>query len=315
MEKPIILSLFDISKFFDRESLVGTMSALHNYNINGKLYRHVYILNKDTIIQVKTGVGLSEKEETGENVGQGTIDGALVSSAGISNGVDDVFSKSKHEIVYGGDKLQPFIFQDDIIRACLSTESLRAGNRMMEEIIEGKLLDFNLSKSCCMVIGKNKLRQNLIKEIGESEIKLCGQPVQIVESEKWLGDYLHSKGNSQSIIATIKSRNGLALSSCMDIINIIEDIRASVIGGLMTGIQMFELCVVPYVLNNSDTWDYIPKEAMDMLEKLENTFYCHLLGTPRKGSPQPSVFWEIGQVPLKYKIMEKTLIFYHHVMS
>ena len=197
----------------------------------------------------------------------------------------------------------------------MTVESLRAGNAMMEEVIESKLLDFNLSKSCCLVIGKNKPKQKLIKEISESEIKLCGKEIQIAESEKWLGDYLHSDGNSQSIIKTVKARYGLALSTIIDIKNIIEDVRATVLGGIMTGIEMYEMCVVPFILNNCDTWDNIPREAMEMLNKLENTFYCSLLGTPRKGTPQPSLLWETGQTSLKFKIMEKKINFYHHVMT
>ena len=69
--------------------------------------------------------GMSARVETGMNVSQGTVDGAIVSSASISKGVDEVFRNSTDEITYGPEMVQPLIFVDDLLRACLSVESLK----------------------------------------------------------------------------------------------------------------------------------------------------------------------------------------------
>ena len=37
-----------------------------------------------------------------------------------------------------------------------------------------------------MVIGKPKAKQNLINELSESKIELCGQQINFVNTEKWL---------------------------------------------------------------------------------------------------------------------------------
>ena len=109
LKKPIIVSLYDLTKFFDRENLVDAMDALYSCGVVGKIYRLIYMLNKDTVIEVKTPVGTTEKAETGENVGQGTIDGAIVSSMNIAKGVEEVFEDSKEEITYGGEALNPLL--------------------------------------------------------------------------------------------------------------------------------------------------------------------------------------------------------------
>ena len=80
-----------MSKFFDSELLKDAMDAFHDADIRGKLYRLVFMLNKDTKIQVKAGVGMTETAETNENVSQGTNDSSLVSSSNISKGVNEVF--------------------------------------------------------------------------------------------------------------------------------------------------------------------------------------------------------------------------------
>ena len=42
---------------------------------------HSYMKNKDTKIRVSTAVGETEEKETGENIGQGTLEGANISAA------------------------------------------------------------------------------------------------------------------------------------------------------------------------------------------------------------------------------------------
>ena len=41
--------------------LVDGMDAIYNSDLKGKLYRLLYLMNKDTIIKVKTGVGGREE--------------------------------------------------------------------------------------------------------------------------------------------------------------------------------------------------------------------------------------------------------------
>ena len=104
------------------------------------------------------------------------------------------------------EKKKPLIFIDDLARACLSVDSLRLGNLLMEQVMEGKSLDFNVSKSHFMVIGNKSMTKEIEKELKTKEILLCGREMKQVESDKWLGDYLLCLGNSQSIITTVKKR-------------------------------------------------------------------------------------------------------------
>ena len=106
-KKPVILQLYDIKKCFDREMLLDGMDAIYKSGVKGKLYRLLYLMNKDTIIKVKTGVGMSEEAETGENIGQGTGEGAIISAASIADGVDSVFRHSPYELIYGKEELNP----------------------------------------------------------------------------------------------------------------------------------------------------------------------------------------------------------------
>ena len=69
LDQVIIISMWDVSKFVDRESLVDCMNELYKCNIKGKLYRLLFQMNKNTKISVQTPVGGTEESDTEEGVG------------------------------------------------------------------------------------------------------------------------------------------------------------------------------------------------------------------------------------------------------
>ena len=92
--KGLLLCLYDITKYFDREYLRDCMGELFNCGIKGKLYRLTYLLNKDTLISVKTSVGRTEFTDVGETLGQGTNEGAIASAVNLDGGVKENFESS-----------------------------------------------------------------------------------------------------------------------------------------------------------------------------------------------------------------------------
>jgi hypothetical protein len=147
-DKAVFIQLWDISKFFDREHLRDAMDVLYKRGTRGKMYRLLFEMNKNTIVKVRTAVGDTEEEDTGEGLGQGTNEGAIISASSIDYTVDEHFRESPYEISYGELNLQPLLFQDDVCRMSLTPEAAEMGNRKMESVMESKLLDFNLDKSC-----------------------------------------------------------------------------------------------------------------------------------------------------------------------
>ena len=67
----IIIQLYDIQKFFDKENLRDVMDTLHEVGVDPKLYRTWFLLNQNTTIRVKTGNGYTEWRSVGEILGQG----------------------------------------------------------------------------------------------------------------------------------------------------------------------------------------------------------------------------------------------------
>ena len=75
--------------------------------------------------------------------------------------MDDFFRDSEYEASYEEVDLQPLLYQDDVARLSMDLESAQMGNDRMENMAETKLLDYNLEKSCFIVIGDEKSRQKI----------------------------------------------------------------------------------------------------------------------------------------------------------
>ena len=74
----VIFTLYDISKFFDRENIYDVMGEAFQSGVRGKTYRLLFEMNKETTIKVKTPLGETEEAETGAHLGQGTVEGAIL---------------------------------------------------------------------------------------------------------------------------------------------------------------------------------------------------------------------------------------------
>ena len=122
------------------------------------------------------------------------------------------FSKSNHEISYSDTRLQPLIFQDDLFRICANAVDAQAGNRIMEAVMESKLLDLNLDKSCYIVVGGQK-NTKIKSELEANTLFLSGKEMKEKVCDKYLGDYIHTLGTAASVQCTIEHRAGLVQAS------------------------------------------------------------------------------------------------------
>ena len=146
LNKSVIFQLYDIQKYLDKENLRDAMNTLFEAGVDPKMYRVWFNLNKNTVIRVKTGSGHSEWAEAGELIGQGTGGGALVSSINLDKGMEEFFKGSGDEITYGEVRLQPLMFQDDVVRLTDSVHAARAGNTRIMNVVKLKQLEMHPEK-------------------------------------------------------------------------------------------------------------------------------------------------------------------------
>ena len=254
LKKPLIICFWDYSTFFDSESEIDVMNEIYNLGVRGKLYRLLYKINQETYIQVKTAVGVTRVEKRSEGISQGTVDGAVLSSAGIGGGVDEYFRDSEHEIWYHEVRLQPQSFVDDVARMAAGRLEAQAGNNLMETIAETKLLSYNMDKSVYMVVGEGGNKKGMEDDLEKDPLMLCGQKMKRTESYSYLGTAISEKGIGESVKETIKGKLGKVKHMIFEIKSVIEDFRNNVPGGICTGTLIWEAAVVPFLFHSSECW-------------------------------------------------------------
>ena len=256
----MIVTLFDLTKYFDKESAVDCHYELYKSEIKGKLYRLLFLLNKNIRIRVKTPVGLTDAEDTGAGVGQGTVSGAITSSVNLDNGVKEYFhdegdnpdaapvatrKKAKMEVVkYDDIALAPLLYQDDLFNMSNSREAAQEANDRMESLLESKLLDLNTQKTCFIITGGKKGRKRLEKDVENSPLMIYNSRMKQVTVEKYLGMQLAATA-AASVTATVNKRLGLATRAIYEARAVIEDHRSQAVGGIVAAFEIWERSAIP----------------------------------------------------------------------
>ena len=90
-----------------------------------------------------------------------------------------------------------------------------------------------------------------------------------------------------------------------------DDCHSHVTGGIQTGIDIWEMSVIPYLMNNSESWTSLPTAATEELDSLQNLFYRVLLQVPT-GCPTPMMYWDCKGLLMSNRILKKKSMFLHH---
>ena len=123
-----------------------------------------------------------------------------------------------------------------------------------------------------------------------------------VNEYTYLGDVISGEGVGASVLARVEKRFDKAMHAVFEIKSIIEDCRKNVVGGFCTGISIWEMAILPYILNSTECWISIPKKAIVKLSKFQDTFYRSILATGQ-GCPIPSLYWETGGLLMSNRIL------------
>ena len=315
LDIPLFLQTFDISKYFDREILRDAMDSLFEAGITGKLYRLWFMMNKDSQICVKTGFGMTDTAPTGENVAQGSIGGGIISALNLDKTVGGHFKGADSEVSYGTTRLSPLLYQDDAMNFSTSVEGAQKSNILMGQAIKMKQLNLNVDKCAAVVFGRKKKVEKIRKFIQDNRsLSINGLEVKLKTEEKYLGDYFHSGGLAKSVEATVNKRFGAALNSIIELKCVVDDFRMHTLGGLISGLDIFNLAIFPALMYNSETWLSISKKTIERLDDLQNILMRCLLAVP-KSAPTPALNWDLGVLSMEHKINEKKLMFFHYIST
>ena len=262
-KKMLILKLYDISKFFDKETIEDALLTCNKRGADPKAVRLWYKLNQHTQIRVKTGAGISGYSMVGAVLGQGTLGGALISQAVLDEGVMAQFPPGGPlQVDYGTVPLAPVMFQDDLADCSGSLDNARESNRRVDVLTKQLCLELNRDKSVYILQGSKKQKEQIRLQILKEPL-MCGQfHMKEEKVSKWLGHYLSSEGLAISVAETVKHRDSKIRGASLEIAQIVNDWRSHLAGGMMTAVTLWERCCVPSLLHGAGTWVDISPETV-----------------------------------------------------
>ena len=167
------------------------MEEAFKSGVKGKAYRLLFEMNKESIIKVKTPLGYSEEAETKAHLGQGTVEGAVLSANSIDKGVDEYLG-DENDINYGNLVVKSLIFQDDIASASKTIEAAQSKNNKIEAMLETKLLDLNSLKSVVLVTGTKQFKSDIKERMQQNPMTIYSKPMKIVNEYCYLEEVVHS---------------------------------------------------------------------------------------------------------------------------
>ena len=73
-------------------------------------------------------------------------------------------------------------------------------------------------------------------------------------TEKWLGSTINAAGLKESTMSTINERKFRIYNAINETISIIEDSRFNCLGALKCAKEIWDLAIIPTLLNNAETF-------------------------------------------------------------
>ena len=117
-------------------------------------------------------------------------------------------------------------------------------------------------------------------------MELCGNKMKENDSIKYLGDYISCKGLKDSISVTVARRKGVVAKASYEIKSVVEDFRSHTVGGLMAGLDLWEMAVIPMIMYNTEPWQEIHTATIKALENMQFEFLRCLFAVG-SGCPRP----------------------------
>jgi hypothetical protein len=104
------------------------------------------------------------------------------------------------------------------------------------------------------VIGSKRYKEEISRQLEQCELSLRDFTVQRKQSDKYLGQILHTDGVRSSVEATIADREGKLKGAIFEVKSIVEDFQMQAVGGMMAAWELWEKAMVPSLLSGAGTW-------------------------------------------------------------
>ena len=294
---PLIIEFLDLIKAFDKMILRNVMTDLWKCQVRGKIWRVIYLMNKQATISIKTNFGKTETIKIGETLKQGSVMASLL-AAMHTDTVNMLFEHQGLGTYYGKIQIGNLIFQDDIVRIEHNPDLMNTANKQFLAFKNKNRMEFHPTKSSFLT---SKNTHPLIT-IGSTKLQQSSE-------YKYLGDILTPDGKPT---LTIKSRRNRITGLTAELNAIIETLHQTHLN-IDAIMQYHNGIILPTLLINSETWE-LSKQHLASLETIQNITLKRLLRMP-SSTPTIGLRNELNILSVENQILKKRLMYFHRLLN
>ena len=169
-----------------------------------------------------------------------------------------------------------------------------------------KGLEAHPDKTCYVVFGSKSYKDKVNAQLKTNPLYLGDFQVKRKESDRYLGQILHTNGVRASYEATITDREGKIKGATFEVQSIVEDFKMQAIGGMMTAWELWERAMIPSLLSGAGTWTGITSAEVDKLDWLQDFYWRVILRVP-ESCPRIALRAETRMIGMKHRIWQYKL--------
>ena len=224
------------------------------------------------------------------------------------------FGESKEEIHYGGVRIQPLAYQDDVLKGSKDVAAAQVGNIKLAAMLNEKGLEAHPDKTSYIICGSKEFKRKAKEDLKAKPLMFGDFAVKEKESDKYLGQILHSYGMEESALATVQERAGRVKGATLEIKSIIEEFQMQTMGRMMAAWELWERALIPSLLSGAGTWLGGCTTAVELCNDVQNFFWRVMLGVP-ESCPKIALQCETKMIGMKWRIWQEKILLLLRIKS
>ena len=312
-KKKLYAVFIDFKKAYDTVNRDLLMKRLQSLGINGIFMRNILAMYKKTEYCIKLTNGHTRAIDSNLGLKQGCPLSPMLFNLYIDN-IDDIFDDTCDPIAIQNEKINHFLYADDLVILSQSREGLQRGINKASEFAKSKHLTISVNKSKTMVFNSSG---RFIRD----SFTLNGQTLEPVQSFCYLGFDIKCSGNVKHAMNILNDKGNKALRPILCAIA-----RFNI--PVKTSIRLFHTYISPILLYNAENWSTLSDKGLEKCDKhfiLSETLTSKIDITHRKllkyilgvskSCPNLAIYGEAGEIPISLKSYRLTLNFWHRVTN
>ena len=312
-KKKLYAVFIDFKKAYDTVNRDLLMKRLKLLGINGVFLRNILAMYKKTEYSVKLKKGHTRAINSNLGLKQGCPLSPMLFNIYIDD-IEDIFDEQCDPISIQNEKINHFLYADDLVILSQSKEGLQRGIDRASAFAEAKYMTISVKKSKSMIFNHSG---SFIRD----SFTLNGETLEPVQSFCYLGFDIKCSGTVKHAMNILNDKSNKALRPLLCAIA-----RFNI--PVKTSIRLFHTYVSPILLYNAENWATLSDKGLQKFDKdflfsetssskidiTHRKLLKYILGVSRS-CPSLAIYGETGEIPISMKSYRLTLNYWHRVTN